>query len=740
MAIKIRDSFGTRSAGQISQPRLAPISDLGLIGASRTLEGVANRLQNTAQQKRNEFESEKKYQQRKEEAEIEYQQRKLEAEKEADIKQKKAEADTLTLLNLEQDVSDYGTKIFDEDEKSGAIGVVGYIEGYKGKIEAFAKEKLQNLPEDLKGQAEIKLKRATLGLIESNKEVATKTYLAAATENAGNKLDEKINQVRISPKLLTSKIKEAHETIDAIGDLTPLQKQQWKEKVVSDLTMASIEGRIQKNPSAVLKEAAAGAWDKVLNPKDLSNVIDTATRQQKFLNAEAERKRKEFEAEQRQKAALAEHLKTEKIKQNAIMQELDIARNRPYIEQKLQGNINSIANYGVPIKGAPTKQQVEYYLGPKAAAEYQINLDATIKASKITLGFQGQSPAQIMAQTQKLAPKAGSANYGAELATYSIISQVAKNTIETRQKDPAGYWLGTSVFQQDLAAHKKKNPNLSASQAQAQVMKAYQYRFGGAKDGRIRLLPKEEAETMAAKLKSYDFKANANNATAILNELTTSYGKDAGFAIADLVEAGAPKELNALAIMGINGRANAAPLLFSKPAKAWSDKEKKGANSLLNKALSPFVNTTNGATKAQGWVEAMNANVNMMNVLQDYGYDQKGAADYVASLYTNDYNFVSGYRFPKTIAKGQGIGLLQKAAAYSVSLWQNPANVTPLYNAVGATYKDKQKATAADIKANGRWINTENDEGLMLVGKTGNPYKDAQGRPIVKTWQELMGK
>lgn len=740
MVVKIRDSFGTRQANQGATPRIAPVSDLGLTQVGRSLENVANRVQGAAQQKRNEIESEQKYQQRKEEADAEYAQRKAEALKDEKIAKAKSEADTLTLLNTEQDVSDYGSKLFDEDEKSGAIGSAGYIDNYKVKLEAFVKDKLAALPDDLKGQGEIRLKRAVLGLLDNNKEVATKTYLATATEQAANLIDKKINQVRISPKLLNSKIVEAHEAIDAIGDLTPLARAQMKERITADLTMASIEARIQKNPGAVLKEATSGIWDSVLPPKELSAVIDGAQRQQKFLAEEAERNRKEAEAEARQKRALAEAMKTEKMRQNAIIAETEKATNRPFIEQKMNGNLQSLAINGVPIKGAPTRQQVAHYFGPQAASEYQIKLDATSKAAKVTLGFQGQTPQQIWAATKQAMPVKGAENFGAQMEIYGLVSSVAQKVINERQTDPAGYWLGTNVFQSDLAAHKQKNPNLSHAQAQAQVMKAYQYRFGGAKDGRLRLIPKSDAQDMAAKLKSYDFKANASGAASLINELKINYGKDAGLAIADLIEAGAPKELNALAIIGSNGLKQATDLLFAKPTKAYSEKDKKTARALLNKEFAPFASTLNGAAKSQGWNAAMEANISMMNVLQDYGYAPKDAADYVASLYKGDYNFISGYRFPKTINKGQGVNMLLRAGAYSVSLYQNPANVEPLWDAPGANLAQKQKATINDMKKNGRWINLENDDGLVFVGKTGNPYRDAQGRPIVKTWQELMGK
>jgi hypothetical protein len=724
MAVKIRSAFGARTPSQIRSASIAPPSDLGLGSLAQSLGAVANRAQNTAERERAELEQDRKYEKRV-------------ADSEAKQKSEKAksEADTLAIMGAQQSFNEFGTQAFMDDEKQGLVSNGKYLEEYAARLDSQIAAKLEELPEDIRSRAAIELKAARGQLLSSNGRIANQLRASDEMAKAGNTIDAIASRILVKPTDLPNGLADAKKLIDAMP-LSPAAKEAAYEDAKAKISEASLMGRIEHNPAAVLKDIKDGKFEGFIDSARLSSLMNAADAQVQQLRREAEARAAQARAlaeQRRHNAEVEARQRQQQARQNAAIAEQAFReRNLPGVQMALQSNIQSLTITGKYVANAPSDDTIRRVVGETGLSVYKQQVGMAQKVWSATGDMAALTPAQINMKINTLRPRGGEANYSELAQVHQYAVNQAQQTLQQRRNDPAGYWLGTSVFTDAMNDLKRSQPRLSDAQRQNLILPILQQRYGGAQDGRVRLVPIATAKEWGQQIAS-----SPQTAVQRLAQIKEVYGRNTGAALADIAEASGNPGVRIMANIPANNQSRAVELLFAGPPKTrFNTRQQNAIRSEVQSKMRPLLDSLASSGATRGMNEAyFESGTKMVMQLMDQGYGQANAVQEVTGLLRGNYRFSHGIRFPEDT--GNVSMLAGTAFSVKSAIIADPSSLAPRGGVPNQTPEQRQKAYAAEIRRNSRWITLTDDSGILLIDAAGRPVMDVNNRPIVRTWQQL---
>jgi hypothetical protein len=732
MALKIRDRLGTSVPNATPAPRLAPATDYGLTEAGNTLGGAANRMMDREERARSIATAEAKQKAR----EAEFDAKQKEREQEQEQKRKQDEADRLDLYTRKQSFSEAGTTQFIKDFEEGRAAEAGYLENLTKDWDAKAAQEVADAPEPLRARLALELREARGQLLAQHRDTAINARTEAVASKAQGGLDSVVNETRIAPGMMEGNLVKVEQMVDALDVRAPI-KTKLIEEYKGQVALASLEGRIEVNPAAVVRDIKAGKFGELLDPAKLNAALNAAQNEVERRAREAEAKARENEIRQRQLAAIAKAEQRDRKIHAAEMQAIRRASLGPSAQAAMMDNLASLSMSGRPSANAPSRAQMLDLVGPEGVARYDLAREKAVKTFAATGSFDALAPSELQQRVAGLRPKPGQAGYAEALEVYQGAAEKASNVLKARQTDPVAYWRGTEIFGDAVGRLRKSRPNLTQSQAETLILSDLQKRKGGATDGRVRLLSQDQAGALAAQLRPGTGTRGAGNALKLIDDLGKQYGPNAGLALADIADAGKLPQIAALSAIAPGARRTAAELLFAPTTTSLDNKGKKEVEAGLRRNLSPllssFGNSRGGREVAD---QAGVLGVTLVSQMEAQGVPRREAIQQVTSMFQGDYDFKEGLRFPQGVPNGP---VLSGARQTRARILADPTVLA----AVGGTpaMPEKQRQQEYRMRLQGqsgaRWINTADDTGLMLVDGNGMPVRLKNGQLARFSWNEL---
>lgn len=726
MAVKLNAVFGNRTINTPGAPRVAAPTDFGLSSLANTISDISARQNLKLSKTANDAEYEAKRAQEKAQAKIE-----------AEQERKKAEADGLALTVEIDKFSEFGTDLFKTETDAGNTVKPNWVDEYDKALQSKIKEHIDKLPEDLKGEAQIQFEKTRHSLVQTYKGDAINARLAHVTNEAATSLQQMVNKSISNPRQLVEKMAAADTLIDGLLDLTPDQKEKMKKSTHAQMTQGALLTRLMVNPRSITAELNSGKWDSFLDSNDKQQLLSHADSRAKQLDAEARAREEERRREQarlreeaRQREALAAY------KHSLFKQE-----QAPIMAKLVDDNLKSIQMTGRSIAGAPTKAQIHDILGPNAAVNYEHNLSVATKVSQFSIRGAVLSSGQLQSELLKLKPKGGEKNFGDMLEVYQTASKIAAGIQEYRQKDPAGYWLGLDSTQQDIQADMKKN-NLSYEQSKARMLTYLQKNIGGAPDGQIWVLTMDEAKSMAAQVSTGNWEHDSKNAIKIVDNIKRTYGNQSGYALNNLAFASKNPSLATLAMVPDKNKDAAAGLLFAAPKNKVDKNKQQEIDRSVKSIIAPLLRSmpNNGAQNNDVILQGVSKMATNLYASGDahQGFNNLSSSDaarQASNYFMNQYTFKGSLRIPQNIPVSNAMSGTAKLKNQMVGDYKLFA---PMAGNAAMSVEERQKLTANDVRKNGHWVATNDDSGVMLVGKDGGVYRLYNGQPAIFTWDKLL--
>lgn len=467
-------------------------------------------------------------------------------------------------------------------------------------------------------------------------------------------------------------------------------------------------GLIDKAPRTAIRELEAGEWNGVMEVEDIARHLDAANREQARIEAEAERRR-------------AAWLQREQARLRVVMED-DLA--------SLQATGRGV---GLSLG------EVERVYGAEAATAYTARRRTAEETHTLLQRWRFQSPAEIAADVSRMAPRAGQTGFAAAQERHAAFSEVAQEVITARVQDPAAAAIEADpVLAQQMEALTARSTPPAQRRAILAQMTDRQTRLG-VPGGAQRLTTNAQAAAWAGRIRGAAPAERTRAIEEVADETATLYGPQASQALAEIARVAEMPELGAIAaIPDLAGRRRAARAL-SGPEPELSQSQRRSLNARLDSDFAPLArslaNTPGGADRL---AQARAAAERVAAAEIAAGVRPEDAARGAAQLYTNQYQFRSGLRMPRTWA-GQDLnaGDIADAADRRLEEIAEAGSFALPAGRGDVAAGDQARASADSFRQVARWVSAPNDRGLLLVDEYGDVINDADGAPIAASWDEL---
>lgn len=561
---------------------------------------------------------------------------------------------------------------------------------------------------------------------------AQQAFVANQVKAGGGQL---VNAVLSAPTMY----EDAVGQVDAlIGALPAAARPAARAGLVNDLTVAHVEGLIADGEhDRALELLNGGTLDDRLDPSSKASLLSSATRASEALS-------------------------------------VDDWTARMALEQRMEDNLTSVVTTGVEVPGADVAS-VEAMLGPRAAAEYALNLQKAQEARQATEGFGQMRPEAIAAQVESLRPEPGAPDFANQQRRYEMAQSAAAAELEGRARDPAAWALGQAPglsAQLDDLSNPDPRARYQAGQAYAVGVLTLQDNAGVPASER-RLLTKSAASGIVARAGQAGDRAEGLMQMASVVEAfaappgassqqqTAARARQA-MVIRELVGAGADAgDLAAALDLGDDpvrmGRYVAATR--SGAFDALEKKDRDGLQDRVDAELATYLRSFDGGGHSPVLMGGRRTMAYRLaaQAMSERGLSETEAAREAARVLTDDYVFVGpqGWRMPRAEAEQRRAGvtggnnrwrdLAQRGVGRTTAAYMANDGAllyTPADDGSGMTAAQRRERYADAVSRSGRWVTTPDDRGLMWMapGLDGRltPVLDSGGRPIVRRWQTLV--
>lgn len=484
-------------------------------------------------------------------------------------------------------------------------------------------------------------------------------------------------------------------SVDSLS-LPPEYKRDAATKAMEEIAFTAEQAIADKNPGASFKQGSRWSFDALPAERQLK-LMDYAKQRQKQLQAEA-----------RQSIAMS------------------------------LGDVQAQLMDGQTPQSMPSEGQIRGAFGDKAEPIIR-RLNQARQFGRDIQSFAMMSDTEIQ-QTIANRQPTQTAGYADASRMQDQRIQAARQVVQQRQKDPAAYLLKHSpdvaqaynqmaTYMSDPSADESQRQQ--AAQIYATKSLALQNQLGVAKP---KIVPETYAQQIVSSFYQQD-NGGENAATQIEQQqqvwgplfpkVMEQIGKDLPKE-AQVIASGVPKDLaERLAATGkLKDEQLYTPLQKGQKAEIQS---------AVANELAPFAASLQG--QAGGNATYSTYYESAVRTAASYvlgGMDPGKAAEKVAKGIINDkYEFTDTYRIPKSLDTG-AIKLGADAVMRSLS----PDDLITLPGIAGVPDEENRRQLMDAISAGGQWVPNNDESGLSL---TLNGYRvlDKDGRPIMKTWEDL---
>lgn len=393
---------------------------------------------------------------------------------------------------------------------------------------------------------------------------------------------------------------------------------------------------------------------------------------------------------------------------------------------------------GLDFKNPPSLTDFKAAYGDKAAEEY----DSFKKVQDVAPAIRElatATPEERQQLLQKFQPgKNGVAGEGfkEDSQIYQHLATVGTALIKQQQKDPAAYVAKYSPVVQNAFAQAQQDGTPEAYQKYATATIAEQKRLGVQN---VKLLPDAAAEQLAVSFNQKIAEGGADNAATLIEGWQASWGKNFPTIIqqlgdklpaeAQVIATGLPKDV-------AERMASVAPIKDSDLKKPLEKGQATEIQQAVASSMVPFAESLQGQT---GGISTYNTMYKAAErtatsyVLQ--GMSAGDAAKKVVNGMLNDkYDFFGSYRVPKTLDTK-----MISAGADMALRDLKPEELAPLAGLRGVAPEENLRQLHEVVLSRGKWVPNNEESGLTLT-IDGKRLLGADGKPITKTWGQLLEK
>ncbi|WP_415993087.1 hypothetical protein [Desulfovibrio piger] len=379
---------------------------------------------------------------------------------------------------------------------------------------------------------------------------------------------------------------------------------------------------------------------------------------------------------------------------------------------------------------APTRAEVMAAYGEKGEAVWrEVEAGRQYGADMQAIGTMTSEQQRQLLEERKPVPGEG---YADAMKRYALLEEAVQKDNELRQEDPGAYLvLRDAGVKFALDAFSKASTPENA-QAYARAVRAGMEARGMEFDAGTPLLPKSQAEALAGSI------VRSEDPAGQLSGLQQTFGKDWPAVERQIVQGN--KLPSAMRVMAGGMETEDGRLLmdsyrnkdFTKQSEASLNVKEADVRVTVRGKLEDMLATV----RAQGDLSMDAALVDSATRLtltyMQRGDDMDDAVSKAVQAVGGDrYSYRDSYRIPVTLDADK-VAYGARRALRDVAL--GDTLTTPRAVSLPQGYVDE--SFAATVRREGTWVTMPDESGLQLF-VLGRPVMDKDGKPIVKTWDEL---
>lgn len=379
---------------------------------------------------------------------------------------------------------------------------------------------------------------------------------------------------------------------------------------------------------------------------------------------------------------------------------------------------------------APTRAEVMAAYGEKGEAVWrEVEAGRQYGVDMQAIGTMTSEQQRQLLEERKPVPGEG---YADAMKRYALLEEAVQKDNDLRQEDPGAYLvLRDAGVKSALDAFNKASTPENA-QAYARAVRAGMEARGMEFDAGTPLLPKSQAEALAGSI------VRSEDPAGQLSGLQQTFGKDWPAVERQIVQGN--KLPSAMRVMAGGMETEDGRLLmdsyrnkdFTKQSEASLNVKEADVRVTVRGKLEDMLATV----RAQGDLSMDAALVDSATRLtltyMQRGDDMDDAVSKAVQAVGGDrYSYRDSYRVPVTLDADK-VAYGARRALRDVAL--GDTLTTPRAVSLPQGYVDE--SFAATVRREGTWVTMPDESGLQLFA-LGRPVRDKDGKPIVKTWDEL---
>ncbi len=388
---------------------------------------------------------------------------------------------------------------------------------------------------------------------------------------------------------------------------------------------------------------------------------------------------------------------------------------------------------GFEFDNPPNKADFQAAYGNKADQAYESfsKVQAVAPAIREFATATPEEQKQIINKFRPAQDGTATAGFQEDDSLYRRLVSVGTGLLRQQHEDPAGYVAKYSPAVRDSFAQAQQLNTPEAYNAYATATIAEQQRLGIQSP---KLLPKAAADQIANAFSNP--RAGGENAATLIEQQQQQWGKNFPLIAqqlgdklpqeAQVIAAGVPKDI---------GERLATVAQLSE-ADLKQGLEKGVASEVATSVQSELADFAKSLSGQAGGINTFNttyqaANKAALSYVRQGMKPAEAARKVVAGIVNDKYEFVDNYRVPKS----QNVPAVRAGAEHSLETL-SPDELMPLKGLPGVTPEENVRQLHDAVIGGGQWVPTNDESGLAL---TLNGYRvlGKDGRPIVRSWQDL---
>lgn len=689
------------------------------------------------------------------------------------------------------------------DELSGSVRTQSLSRA--GEIEARGLGELVRSQTEAARQASVMRKMSEAGTRWTERRVADVTGQSGADVTAPGYRDTLLSEfdaetkaeVEAAPEYMRPALMQGRERLraDLLNDVTREQISQGEIRIKAEVTqsLSALENRVIVDPNSYRTVLAEGMT--VINALPPSARAAVAAKWPSQLQS----RMADQYVDRGDVFGLEQFLSDPKLKAQAVMDSDQFARYRGWVETaktgavmqsrqaELEGRLSNLqAEYVAafeagtpPGDGAarlPSQQDfIKAYGFQQGPVRYQAARDAVVDlkaAGEVARSARTMGPGDFARYADSLKPQSGDPNFARKDKQYRMALEMGQKIQTARLKDPAAVVASDPQAQAAYQTFLGGEPGAARQWATLAVERQKGWGLGA---DEIRVLPEALAAREVAAIKAAPPEALGERLTGLAMRLS-AYGPNGRYAFRDLQRAGLDAPTAALVqYAGANPRVMSAwaetKLVDSLKLSKLDKATKTTAEKKVLEAFAPFEKSFGAVADHKMFAaQVRDVAVSMATARMANGESADEAVRAVRKLLIDDKYTIddrAGWRLPRDVAGKvyeadalgrEGLSALVKApwtakSGKDVIRAGAQHEMTRLLLGVGGVRlrasgtdkrlsEDQRRQREAEyVKERGRWVNTADDRGLILMAPNAANVMafvlDDKGQPITRTFEQL---